>query len=160
SPALPRTGAGSEPGARAGEAGTRADRAGSLKGTPIALATAREEAARKLKVDRSKYQTIRSLDQLNAFLARIHDVGHFALEAKASSIDPMQADIAGIALALAPNDACYIPLGHKQSGEDAGLFAAGLAPDQMKASDALKALRPFLESTGILKIGFNIKFGT
>ena len=122
------------------------------------LAAARAEAARKTPVDRSKYQTIRSLDQLQAWIARVHDVGHFAIEAKADSIDPMQAEMCGIALALAPNDACYIPLGHKQSGDGAGLFAAGLAPDQIKARDALEALQPLLESPGILKIGFNIKF--
>ena len=88
----------------------------------------------------------------------MHDVGHFAIEAKANSIDPMQAEISGIALALAPNDACYVPLAHKQSGDGVGLFDAGLAPDQIRESDALEALRPLLESAGILKIGFNIKF--
>jgi len=126
--------------------------------TPISLAAARAEAARKTRIDRSKYQTIRSLEELNAWVARIHDVGHFAIEAKATSIDPMQAEICGIAMALADNDACYVPFGHKQSGDGAGLFAAGLAPDQIRTSDALDALRPLLESTGILKIGFNIKF--
>jgi DNA polymerase-1 len=70
----------------------------------------------------------------------------------------MQADICGIALALAPNDACYVPLAHKQSGGGAGLFDAGLAPDQINTSDALAALKPLLESAGVLKIGFNIKF--
>ena len=85
------------------------------------------------------------LDELNSWIARVHDVGHFAIDAKANSIDPMQAEISGIALALGPNDACYIPLAHKQSGEGAGLFAAGLAPDQIRASDALEALRPVLE---------------
>src|SRR6476620_3314561 len=68
--------------------------------TPIYLAAARAEAARKLRFDHGKYQTIRSLDQLNAWIGRVHDVGHFAIEAKASSIDPMQAEICGIALAL------------------------------------------------------------
>ncbi len=126
--------------------------------TPQALAAARAEEARKVSVDRSKYQTIRSLEALNAWITRVHDVGYFALEAKANSIDPMQAEISGIALALAPNDACYVPLSHKQSGDSAGLFAAGFAPDQIKAGDALEALRPLLESAGILKIGFNIKF--
>jgi DNA polymerase-1 len=126
--------------------------------TPISLAAARAEAARKTRIDRSKYQAIRSLDELDAFIARIHDAGHVAIEAKATSIDPMQAEICGIAMALAENDACYVPLGHKQSGDGAGLFAAGLAPDQITASDALDALRPLLESAGILKIGFNIKF--
>ena len=126
--------------------------------TPHALAAARAEAARKTPVDRSKYQTVRTLDQLHGWLARIHDVGHFAIEAKASSIDPMQAEISGMALALAPNEACYIPLGHKQAGDGSGLFAAGLAPDQIRCADALAALRPLLESEGLLKIGFNIKF--
>src|SRR3954468_21199148 len=89
--------------------------------TPISLAAARAEAARNTRIDRSKYQTVRSPQELNAWLARVHDVGHVAIEAKASSIDPMQAEMCGIALALAPNDACYVPLNHKQSGDGAGL---------------------------------------
>jgi DNA polymerase-1 len=138
--------------------GDKQDKSASHKGTPISLAAARAEAARKPPVDRSKYQTIRSLDELKAWAARAYDAGTFAIDAKASSDDPMRADICGIALALAPNDACYIPLTHKQSGGGAGLFDAGLAPDQIKADEALAALKPLLESSGILKIGFNIKF--
>jgi DNA polymerase-1 len=126
--------------------------------TPQALAAARAEAARHTKIDRGKYQTVRTLAELDAWIARIHDAGHVAIDAKATSIDPMQAEMCGIALALGPNDACYIPLSHKQSGDGAGLFAAGLAPDQIKASDALDALKPLLESAGLLKIGFDIKF--
>jgi DNA polymerase-1 len=135
----------------------KADR-GAIALTPQALAAARAEAARKTKIDRDKYQTVRTLADLNAWIARVHDAGHVAIDAKATSIDPMQAEMCGIALALGPNEACYIPLGHKQSGDGAGLFAAGLAPDQIKVSDALDALRPLLESPGLLKIGFNIKF--
>jgi DNA polymerase-1 len=145
-------------GSTANVSGGKGDKANSLKGTPISLATARAEAVRKLAFDRSKYHTIRSLEALTAWTSRVHDVGQMAVEAMSDSIDPMQAEISGIALALAPNDACYIPLGHKQSGGGAGLFDAGLAPDQIKASDALAALKPLLESSGILKIGFNIKF--
>jgi DNA polymerase-1 len=92
--------------------------------TPRALAAARAEAARKTPVDRNKYVTVRTLAELNAWIARVHDSGHVAFEAKATSIDPMQAEMCGIALALAPNDACYIPLAHKASGDGAGLFAA------------------------------------
>ena len=141
-----------------GKGADKQDKAASPKGTPISLAAARAEAARKLPVDRSKYQTIRNLDELKAWIARAYDAGTFAIDAKANSDDPMQADICGIALALAPNDACYVPLAHRQSGDGAGLFDAGLAPDQIKAGDALAALKPLLESSGILKIGFNIKF--
>lgn len=139
--------------------GSLAASSGSAKQqTPADLASARAEAARNTRIDRSKYVTVRTLNDLQRFIARIHDAGHVAVDAKASSIDPMQADIVGIALALGPNDACYIPLGHKNAGESAGLFDAGLAPEQMKASDALAALKPALESAGLLKIGHNIKF--
>ncbi|RTM08929.1 MAG: DNA polymerase I, partial [Bradyrhizobiaceae bacterium] len=134
------------------------DKAASPKGAPISLAATREEALRKLAVDRAKYQTIKSLTELNAFIARIHDAGQVAIEIKANSIDPMQADFCGIALALAPNEACYVPLAHKQSGGGGDLFDAGLAPDQVKHADAIEALRPVLESAGILKIGFDVKF--
>jgi len=157
--------AGSSSAPRPGKAGAahgsdadKQDKAASHKGAPISLATARAEAARKLPVDRSKYQTIRNPDELKAWIARAYDAGTFAIDAKSNSDDPMQADICGIALALAPNDACYVPLAHRQSGDGAGLFDAGLAPDQIKAGDALAALKPLLESSGILKIGFNIKF--
>jgi DNA polymerase-1 len=146
----------SPPAAKSGA--DKQDKAASPKGTPISLAAARAEAARKLPVDRSKYQTIRNPSELKTWIARAYDAGRFAIDAKASSDDPMQADICGIALALAPNDACYVPLAHRQSGDGAGLFDTGLAPDQIKAGDALTALKPLLESSGILKIGFNIKF--
>jgi DNA polymerase-1 len=136
----------------------KAERGAVIALTPQALAISRGEAARKTKIERDKYQTVRTSAELNAWIARVHDVGHVAIDAKATSIDPMQAEMCGVALALGPNEACYIPLNHKQSGDGAGLFAAGLAPDQIKASDALEALRPLLESAGLLKIGFNIKF--
>jgi DNA polymerase I len=151
----PASGRGGTPSKSGGE---RQDKAASLKGTPAALAAVRAEEARATKIDRTKYQTIRKLDDLTAFLARAREAGTFAIEAKANSIDPMQSDICGIALAVAPNDACYVPLAHKQSGDGVGLFDAGLAPDQITQVDALDALRPLLESNGILKIGFNIKF--
>src|SRR5258707_10937292 len=79
--------------------GDRNDKAASLKGTPASLATARAEAARKTPVDRGKYQTIRQFDELKAFLARAREAGQFAIDAKANSINPMQAQLCGIALA-------------------------------------------------------------
>ncbi|MGB3864367.1 MAG: DNA polymerase I [Xanthobacteraceae bacterium] len=126
--------------------------------TPQALAAARAEEARNAKFDRSRYQTVRTRDQLNGWIARIHDAGQVALEVATESIDPMQAELCGVALALAPNDACYIPLAHKQAGDGAGLFSGGLAPDQIAPGDALEAMRPVLENGGILKIGFDTKF--
>ncbi|UGY18111.1 DNA polymerase I [Bradyrhizobium septentrionale] len=138
--------------------GARDDKNSSLKGTPGALAGTRGEAIRNTGFDRKAYQAIGSLDQLKAFVARVPDTGYLAIEAMSESIDPMQGELSGLALALAPNDACYVPLSHRQPGGGAGLFDAGLAPGQIKAADALAALKPLLESVGIQKVGFNVKF--
>ncbi|MBR1158017.1 DNA polymerase I [Bradyrhizobium elkanii] len=138
--------------------GARDDKNSSRKGTPATLAEARGEAIRKTGFDRKAYQAIGSLEQLNAFIARVPDTGYVAIEAMSESIDPMQGELAGLALALAPNDACYVPLSHRQAGGGAGLFDAGLAPGQIKTAEALAALRPLLESVGIQKVGFDVKF--
>ncbi|WP_431016343.1 DNA polymerase I [Bradyrhizobium pachyrhizi] len=143
---------------KAKPSGARDDKNSNRKGTPAALAEARGEAIRKTGFDRKAYQAIGSLDQLNAFIARVPDTGYVAIEAMSESIDPMQGELAGLALALAPNDACYVPLSHRQAGGGAGLFDAGLAPGQIKTAEALAALRPLLESIGIQKVGFDVKF--
>ena len=59
--------------------------------TPQALAAARVEAARNAKVDRSRYEIVRSLDRLNAWIARARDLGVVALDTETTSLDPMQA---------------------------------------------------------------------
>ena len=93
--------------------------------TPQALAAARAEAARNGKIDRSRYETVRTLDRLKAWIARAHDLGVVAIDTETTSLDPMQATLCGFSLALAPNEACYVPLAHRQGGDggSGGLFA-------------------------------------
>ena len=84
---------GDTPAPAARKPGDRQDKSSSLKGTPVSLAEARAEAIKKIPVDLQKYQTIRSLDALKAWIARVADAGHFAIDAMSDSIDPMQAEI-------------------------------------------------------------------
>src|ERR1700676_878924 len=63
-----RSTSGSPPSLKGG--GNRHEAGEGNKGTPISLAAARAEAARKTKFDRSKYQTVRSLEELTAWIAR------------------------------------------------------------------------------------------
>ena len=116
------------------------------------------EAARTAKFDRTKYETVRSLERLNAWIERARENGMVAIDVAAASLDPMQAELCGLALAVAPNEACYVPLGHRQGGEGAGLFRGDVAPDQLPENAALDALKPLLEDTGVLKIGHDLKF--
>src|ERR1700681_4490375 len=48
--------------------------------TPISLAAARAEAARKQKIDRSKYECVRTLNRLKAWIARAHEAGVVAVD--------------------------------------------------------------------------------
>ncbi|BEV46054.1 DNA polymerase I [Afipia carboxidovorans] len=126
--------------------------------SPQALAASRAKDVAAAKVDRTKYATIRTADELAAWVTRAHDLGHVAIAIKATSFDPMQADICGIALALSPNEAAYIPLGHKKAGGGDDLFASGLADGQIEAAKVLETLTALLESEAVLKTGFDIKF--
>jgi DNA polymerase I len=126
--------------------------------SPKALATARREAARGAKFDRAAYEIVRSLDRLKAVVARAVDLGFVAIDVATPGADPMQAELCGISLAVAPNEACYVPLAHRQGGEGAGLFRGDLAPDQIEEGIALEALKPLLEDPGVLKIGHDLKF--
>src|SRR5262245_56887595 len=126
--------------------------------TPQLLATARLDAARNAKVERSRYEIVRSKDQLGAWVTRAYESGVVAINIETLGIDPMQAPLCGIALAVAPNEACYIQLAHRKAGDAGGLFGGGLDPDQMSEQDALATLKPMLEDRGVLKIGQNLKF--
>ncbi len=126
--------------------------------TPQALAAARVQAARNRKIDRSRYQVVRTLDELNIWITRAVDLGMVAIDAQTTSIDPMQATLCGFALALGPDEACYVPLSHRKGGPAEGLFASDLVSEQIPESAALAAIKPLLEDPGVLKVGHNLKF--
>ncbi|MGH6663690.1 MAG: DNA polymerase I [Pseudolabrys sp.] len=128
---------------------------------PISLAAVRAEAARNAKIDRSKYECVRTLPRLEEWIARAYDTGVVAVDTETTSLDPMRAHLCGFSLAVAPNEACYVPIGHREGRQDGSdLFApeAKLLPDQIPEDQALAALRPLLEDRSILKIAQNMKY--
>ncbi len=74
----------------------------------------------------------------------------------------MQTSLCGLALAVAPNEAAYLPLGHRDASdsEASGLFAAKLCQGQIAEGDALAALKAVLEDDGVIKVGHDIKRDT
>ena len=71
------------------------------------------KAAAATPFDVTTYETVTSLDALDAWIAEAREIGHVAIDTETTSLDPMQAELAGISLALAPGRAAYVPLGHK-----------------------------------------------
>ena len=101
---------------------------------------------------------MRDVPRLNEWVARARELGLVAIDTETTTLDPMQATLCGFSLAVAPNEACYVPLAHRVGGEKGSLFAGNLAPDQIPESEAIGALKPLLEDRGVLKIGQNLKF--
>jgi DNA polymerase-1 len=130
--------------------------------TPISLAAARAEAARNQKIDRSRYECVRTVDRLKAWIARAHETGMVAVDTETTSLDPMTAHLCGFSLSVAPNEACYVPIGHREGGGASGsdLFApeAKLCADQIPEEQALILLKPLLEDKSILKVAQNMKY--
>ncbi|HEY1545706.1 MAG TPA: DNA polymerase I [Xanthobacteraceae bacterium] len=142
-----------------GDAARRPEALAAPVQTPQMLAAALADAARSAKFDRSKYETIRAADRLKAWVDRARDTGMAAIDVHALGTDPMQAAFCGFALAVAPNEACYVPLSHRQGGEGGAgsLFRGDLAADQISEAVALETLKPLFTDAGVLKISHGLK---
>lgn len=111
----------------------------------------------QLPFDVAGYEKIDTMAALGAWIARIVEVGHVAVDTETTSLNEMQAELVGISLCVDAGKAAYIPLGHKQGGGD--LFGSSeLVAGQLGLSAVLDALKPVLEDPAILKIGQNMKY--
>jgi DNA polymerase-1 len=127
--------------------------------TPVSLAARRIEALRSATFDVAKYEIIDTVEKLKSWAARAYGTGLLALKTETASLDPLQTALCGLAIAVAPNQAAYLPLGHREASEAeaSGLFAAKLCDGQISEKQALETLKPILEDAGIVKIGHDVK---
>lgn len=109
----------------------------------------------QIPFDEDAYQTVSTLADLQVWIDRAKERGILCFDTETNSLDAMSADLVGIALAVDPGSACYIPLAHK-SGE--GLMFDAPDREQIDKAKALAALKPVFEDPGILKIAQNLKY--
>jgi DNA polymerase-1 len=95
-----------------------------------------------------EYQTVLSMEQLEAWVAHIRKAGAFAVDCETDSLDPLRAELVGLSLAVEPGKAAYLPIAHGYPG----------APQQLPKDAVLAALRPLLEDPEIGKIGQHGKY--
>jgi DNA polymerase-1 len=116
------------------------------------------KASSSLRIDTSGYETVNSLERLKEWARLARDAGLVAFDTETTSLDPMQAELVGFSLCVAPGRACYVPLAHKGEGAS-DLFGGGaLLPGQIPIRDALAVLKESLEDPGVLKIAQNLKY--
>ncbi len=124
--------------------------------TPLPAARARNTAPAAATVaatptvepDRSGYECILEMAQLDAWLARLDAAALVSLDTETTGLDPMQARLVGISFAIEGTHAAYLPLGHGYAG----------APAQLPLADVLAKLKPWLESARRAKLGQHLKY--
>ncbi|MDP1554391.1 MAG: DNA polymerase I, partial [Hyphomonas sp.] len=117
------------------------------------------EAPEAAAIDRTAYVCIRDLKTLEDWVTRATAQGWVAVDTETDALDSVAGGLVGVSLAVAPGEACYIPLAHidPDAKGDGDMFGAD-PPRQIKMKEALKMLKPMLEDAAVLKIGQNIKY--
>jgi DNA polymerase-1 len=102
---------------------------------PVALSARQQEA-------------VLSDASLDAWIAKLKAAPLVCIGVETNSPDYMHARLVGLAFAVAPGDAAYIPLAHDYTG----------APPQLALDRVLGALKPLLEDPELAKVGRRLKF--
>ena len=109
-------------------------------------------------IDRSKYECVTDMADLERWIARAEETGIVAVDTETDALSATASGLVGVCLATAPGEACYIPLAHVDPETSGDMFDTGRAPKQIPMDDALATLKPMLENPAILKIGQNFKY--
>jgi len=110
-----------------------------------------DEKSSDAKACLSAGRDYRLITDQNEFLALLEDLREakcFAIDLETTSPYPMWADLVGISLSHSPNQAFYIPLGHRLREES----------PQLPMAWVLEQLKPLLEDGEVKKVGQNIKY--
>ncbi|QJQ32113.1 DNA polymerase I [Sphingomonas lacunae] len=103
-------------------------------------------------IDRSRYETVTTLDALDRWIAEARAIGHVAIDTETDSLDAITGGLVGVSLSTAPGNGCYIPLGH--GGHD----LLSEKPEQLPMDVTLARLKPLFADDAVLKIGHNLKY--
>jgi DNA polymerase-1 len=103
-----------------------------------------------------RYELVTDMDALDRWLARAAATGVVAFDVHTDVERPVACRVAGVALAVAPGEACYIPVGHSGAGGELGLDSAAF--EQLSAAAVIARLGPVMADPAILKIAHNAKF--
>jgi len=98
--------------------------------------------------DTSQYQAILTEHQLDTWLDKLMQADLVSIDTETTSLNPMEAQLVGISLAIVPHEAVYLPLAHIYPG----------APDQLNREQTLQKLKSWLESESHKKLGQNLKY--
>jgi DNA polymerase-1 len=127
-----------------------------------AAAPAAEDPALRAPINHDAYTAVTDEKTLGQWIARAYAQGVVCVDTETTSLDPQQAGLCGISLAVKPGEACYIPIGHRRGdGLNFDFSEKGDGNEaiaQLPEAVVLAALKPLLEDDAILKVGQNLKY--
>jgi DNA polymerase-1 len=91
------------------------------------------------------YQTVVTLEQLDAMISALQESGSFAFDTETTSTDPMRAELVGLSFATEPGRAWYVPVGHREG-------------TQLPLEKALAQIKPLMESPDLRKCAHNANY--
>jgi DNA polymerase-1 len=98
------------------------------------------------------YAVVDTEEGLEHWIEAATQAGQVAIWPAPSALAGTRPELCGLAMAIAPGLAAYLPLGHRQAGLLEAADAGGLSLDA-----AVARLKPLFEDPGILKIGHDMK---
>jgi DNA polymerase-1 len=107
-------------------------------------------------IDVNAYVCVRDLPTLDAWIARAAAKGTVAFDTETDSLASADAALCGVSLAIAPGDACYIPVGHAEP--DGLALEASADLTQLPLDEVIARLKPLLEDPAVLKVAQNAKY--
>ncbi|HEX3699672.1 MAG TPA: DNA polymerase I [Phenylobacterium sp.] len=116
------------------------------------------QAPQHAAIDVEAYQCVRDLPTLDAWIARAFAVGTVAFDTETDALSATSANLCGVSLAVAPGEACYIPVGHEHEGDGGLDFEAKEDLEQIPCEDVIARLKPLLEDPAVLKVAQNGKY--
>ncbi|MDO9430473.1 MAG: DNA polymerase I [Phenylobacterium sp.] len=131
---------------------------GGTASTPGAPAPAKPSTPDHPAIDTSAYVCVRDLATLDAWIARARAVGVVAFDTETDALSSANAALCGISLAMAPGEACYIPVGHENEGTGGLEFETPAEIEQIACDEVIARLKPLLEDPSVLKIAQNAKY--
>ncbi|MFH1830330.1 MAG: DNA polymerase I [Pseudomonadota bacterium] len=105
-----------------------------------------EKYASQKGISYEKYRLISNEKDLKEIVNFIKNKKIFSIDLKTDSLDPMQAQIVGIALSWEEEEAAYVPIGHVN------------VTAQLPRKLVYDELRPVLADKGIRKVGQNLNY--
>ncbi|MGH7571472.1 MAG: DNA polymerase I [Gemmatimonadota bacterium] len=97
--------------------------------------------------EEAHYRVVDTLEALADLVKRLEDADRFAFDLETTSLDPISAQIVGLAFATNPGRAWYVPVGHAEG-------------PNLPLGTALAALKRLLEDPERPKLGENVKYDT